>query len=430
MTRATVGGRLHRCWVIVGAVALCGCAEGDRSEPGGTVTTWDSAGMPIVFTEGSVWRPGEEWTLAPEPRLEVGTQSGREPYLFSHVVRAQLLPDGGVLVVHGPGDCGFRIFDRNGTHVRTIGRNGEGPGEFRTLSGRLDQNDRLIAYDFSLARFSIFDLSGALLRTRRLDIDLTSSYNERRRPPVWYDRFGDGGFLGRANLVLPTESGRSRPRFPFLRLDWQTFAVDTIAFGLGEEWVITAADGGEPESVIFSPFTVAVAHDTTVFVSDTKDFWIDQVSRHGRVIRRFGRSFEPDPVDPEDMRAYTDARLAATQSERARRYVRQRLAEAEFAEFEPAHAMRMIVDDAEYLWVRHWMAVPGSGPTRWSVFDTRGRHLGEVVTPAALRVTEIAEDAVVGVWTDELDVQTVRVYDLSKPGGAGHDDRTGAAGRD
>ena len=51
----------------------------------------------------------------------------------------------------------------------------------------------------------------------------------------------------------------------------------------------------------------------------------------------------------------------------------------------------------------------------WSVFDSRGVWLGDVPTPGQLRITEIHSHAVVGVWRDDLDVQTVRVYELRKP---------------
>ena len=61
------------------------------------------------------------------------------------------------------------------------------------------------------------------------------------------------------------------------------------------------------------------------------------------------------------------------------------------------------------------MGIPG-GP-RWTVFDPRGRMLGTIETPGSGRVTEIGEDYLLGIWTDELDVEQVRMYRLYKEGG-------------
>lgn len=56
-------------------------------------------------------------------------------------------------------------------------------------------------------------------------------------------------------------------------------------------------------------------------------------------------------------------------------------------------------------------------PTGWDVFDPRGVWLGVVELPARFRVMDIGPDYVAGVWKDELEVEFVRIYALSKPTG-------------
>ena len=60
-------------------------------------------------------------------------------------------------------DRRIQIYDRNGGFLKTIGGLGEGPGEFRYLSGiRLDEN-RLYALDPMASRLSLFDHDGVFL---------------------------------------------------------------------------------------------------------------------------------------------------------------------------------------------------------------------------------------------------------------------------
>jgi hypothetical protein len=62
--------------------------------------------------------------------------------------------------------------------------------------------------------------------------------------------------------------------------------------------------------------------------------------------------------------------------------------------------------------------LPGD-PLRWAVFDPEGRFLGHVDTPEADRITHIGADFVLGLWTEEMDVEHVRVYRLEKQPGGG-----------
>ena len=55
---------------------------------------------------------------------------------------------------------------------------------------------------------------------------------------------------------------------------------------------------------------------------------------------------------------------------------------------------------------------PTSTARQWSVFDGKGIPLGIVDIPTDLQVFEIGRDHVLGVWTDDLGVEYVRMYDL------------------
>jgi len=405
--------------VLMSFVALFS-ACGERRSLGEGVSVTDSLGIPVVFSTGPAWDSGQNWRLSETPKLSIGVRTGDEAYLFFNVADAFQLPDGGVAVVHSSRPPSFRLYDQAGKHIRSFGAAGEGPGEFRSLPlGWLEEGETLGGYDPTLGRITRFTMDGQLLDTQMVPrVRSPMGPGDTDLPPRWVDRFGDGRLLGFPSAV-PYEEGRSRPVFPFTSLDLSTLRYDTLALALGADWLVKGLEKGffaEFSTAVFSPMSVAVAHDTTAFVSDTKDFWITEVAPGGRVVRRFGRAWEPKPVTPEEKEKYRAQVLSGAQSDFERRDAESRLRIMVFADTHPAHDTRMIVDSGGNLWV----ALQPSETTEtrmWSVFDPEGVYLGDVSIPKLLRVKEIGIDAVVGVWRDELDVQSVRAYHLRKPDG-------------
>lgn len=414
-----MGIATQRALATVSSFLLLACAEDRFLGEGVTVT--DSLGIPVVFSARPAWDPEATWSLSETPELSIGVVAGDEPYLLFAVAGAFLLPDGGAVIVHSTRPPSFRIYDRTGTHVRSIGGEGEGPGEFRNLAGGwLDDDGTLIGYDPELGRISRFTLGGELVDSRLVKkIQTFSTIGRRDWPPRWFDRYGDGSLLGQPGRPSPYENGRSRPLIAFTHLDLATLKYDTVALAQGIEWFVDDVEKGffaNFSTVVFGPMSVAVAHDTTAFVSDTKDFWIEEIAHGGRVLRRFGRAYEPEPVTPEVIEEYWAPRRARAKSDFERRDLEARLRFAVFASTFPAHDFRMKVDSEGDLWVA-LRSEDDSDIVMWSVFDPKGVWLGDVRTPKRLRITEIGTDAVVGVWRDDLDVQSVRVYDLKKPQG-------------
>ena len=80
----------------------------------------------------------------------------------------------------------------------------------------------------------------------------------------------------------------------------------------------------------------------------------------------------------------------------------------------PAYGSLML-DDAGHLWVERGPTDETSSTSvDYLVFDPAGTLLGVVALPR-LHVLEIGEDYVMGVYRDELEVQYVKVYGLTKP---------------
>lgn len=82
--------------------------------------------------------------------------SETEAFFFGSVTGLDVTSDGRMVVADRSSN-NIKILRPDGSLVDTLGRSGEGPGEFQVLTGvRVGQEDSLFAYDFQQARLTVF----------------------------------------------------------------------------------------------------------------------------------------------------------------------------------------------------------------------------------------------------------------------------------
>lgn len=96
--------------------------------------------------------------------LGVGRADGDSAEIFGFVTDAAFGP-GGSIYVADPGQHRIVVLDSDGRFVRTIGRPGQGPGEFLDPSSIALLRDTLFVYDGRQGRVSVLDTLGAFLRS-------------------------------------------------------------------------------------------------------------------------------------------------------------------------------------------------------------------------------------------------------------------------
>ena len=74
----------------------------------------------------------EEWTVSDAPLASIGGADERPDYLVYGAVAATRLSDGRI-VVAAQGPSQVKYFSADGIHLRTVGGEGDGPGEFRAI---------------------------------------------------------------------------------------------------------------------------------------------------------------------------------------------------------------------------------------------------------------------------------------------------------
>jgi hypothetical protein len=155
-SRTRLGRLVATAWLLVG------CAPQDG--PSGGVVVRDSAGIAIVEQPADAFEKAPTWSVGAQPTLSIGVEDGAPEYQFANARDAVRLDDGTVVVVEAAAGE-IRFYDGTGRHIRSVGRKGEGPGEYMlpdliAVVGR----DSLVVGDLALRRGTLLGLDGTFGR--------------------------------------------------------------------------------------------------------------------------------------------------------------------------------------------------------------------------------------------------------------------------
>jgi len=109
--------------------------------------------------------PGIPSTVILKEDLIIGKESDKEDYWFS-VLNSLAVDDSGNIYTLDPKEVKIRVFDSKGKLLRTCGRMGQGPGEFRGPGWmKIMPDSVLVVYDVLSRRFTCLTLDGKFLKT-------------------------------------------------------------------------------------------------------------------------------------------------------------------------------------------------------------------------------------------------------------------------
>lgn len=147
-------------WTLLIAIPLGACGdtapqlEVQRDTVGDTVV--------VRTLAGSEW--GAPARL--EPELRIGVFEGEDHYMFGDVRSLAVAPDGAIYVVDSQVPA-LRKYAPDGSYLATFGREGEGPGEYRSPDGGLAvlSDGRVVLRDPRNARLQVYSPTGEPLDT-------------------------------------------------------------------------------------------------------------------------------------------------------------------------------------------------------------------------------------------------------------------------
>jgi hypothetical protein len=378
----------------------------------------DSAGIQIVENQSSRWARGAERRLSQRPTLVIGTQDG-EPYQFSRIRGVVRLSDGMIVVADGASSQ-LRFFDPTGKHVRSVGRPGQGPGEFTELEyiQRL-RGDTIVAGGLTRVP-SFFSPTGVFVRQGRQPLFASAVPPGPRVHLATFD--GGARVLGLVSMEAQNTNAPGR---------WvdslKTFIIDVdgnVRHTLGNIPNVTMARGeSRPSPPWLSPILAEATDGRSLFLGFGTEYAIRVYSADGKLTRIIRRRWTPVKITNADIDTFvtewSKRWIKETGAEGERR--KQDLRDDAYSDFVPAFS-QFIADGTGGVWAREAKLAdaPGAGqlntmplvPSTWSVFDAQGRWSGDMTMPARFMPMDIGADHVLGVARDSDGVETVVMYRL------------------
>jgi hypothetical protein len=404
MTATRSDRALRAVLVVLSTIPATGCGADTGRHPYVEVDTLPGGTVHVRYTVDPAARGP---ALVATEQLRIGLVDGGAPYVFGRIAGLALMPDVGVAVVEAQ-TRQVRIFAGDGTHVRTFGGPGSGPGELGSPRGvRWSPRGTLFIADFGNQRYVELTRDGELVATYRRDLPAWGVDWQD-----WQGGFDADGFLYDAGV---RGGDRQQPIHVRYRIDdGDVVPVDTFPLPAvpGESFVVRGAVLlNLPVPFAPRPSWAFDGRDA-IWAGTAERYAITKRSLAGDTLLLLEAAVVPEPVSAEERAA-------------ARRDIESMVERAggagasiDFARIpatKPAYG-RLRIDDRARLWVPRTPAVTPAGgaspaPAAFDVFDSDGSFIGQVTLdvqpdlPFAFR-----NDRVAGVHRDELGVETVVVY--------------------
>lgn len=403
--------------LVLAGLPACGDSGGaaDAARAAEWTAVVDTIGDTIrVHTTGGRMWPGAAHL---ESEVAIGVLDGAPEYQFGNIRALTAGPDGRIYVLDGHGPV-VRMYAPDGSYLQDVGREGEGPGEYKRPDSGLAflPDGRLALRDPGNGRISLYSADGAYLDSWPVAGSMNTSN------PMVITRSGIALTPVIKNLgASVTEWERGMARYH------PDGTVDTVDVpDLGHEEALVSGESESSSSQSGVPFTASqetVYSPLGYFVAGVSDEYSFELLRSAAPIVEISMDYEPVPVDPDE------AAIRRAQIERNFRdnFPGWRWNGPPIPEVKPAYEA-LLVSEGGRIWVQvtvpseRYMSEaeqraeeerlerpvnPFRSPVVFDVFEPTGEYLGRVTAPEGFQTYPrpvIRDRTVWAVVTDDLDV--------------------------
>ncbi len=308
-----------------------------------------------------------------EEELSIRESEGREEYMFSEV-GSIAVDDEERIFISDWKELHIKVFSKKGEYLKTIGRKGQGPGEFQRISGmQITHHQELMVFDMSIRRLSFFSLDGEFIRLKSIgEIQaLELKMNSKEKFIVDSVLLDPKNFLAvtslkifDSNLKLIATIYTSEPKdvfTPFLTfMVWTLYKIDNIVVGYNNSYEFQIL---EPE---------------------------------GKIIKKIIKEYVPVKITEEEKKE----RLKQLQQSEKK----------EVPEFYPAY-LSFTVDDDNRIFVQTMERPKDKVGYYYDVFDSEGKFIVKI--PLKIRPRIWKKNKLYLVEEDEDGYQYVKRYKVT-----------------
>lgn len=282
--------------------------------------------------------------------------------------------------------------------VATIGRRGEGPGEFMFVRNvQVLSGDSLMIFDGQLKRVTVLsETQHDSMRSTVVPADVSQLWRMRGTARNYL------GYSRRAFYAGEGSEGDDERTDVFFVLDenGQSKRHDSVLVAPSPESLVAR----RPGAVALGPHPYGrerlvgmLAGGGFAYVN-TNALSVTVFGDRGQVIRSFSYPTVPLPVSSQALEAELEK-------------LRPALAEIlrDGAPYTRPPLVGMVADDQD----RIWLGIRGrteDAQWEWAAFESSGRHVGSVRLPASLRLYAAKRGKLLGVALDDLDVPRIHLF--------------------
>lgn len=380
----------------------------------------DSAGIRIVHNDKPSWTAAQQLRLAAAPSLIIGDRD-EEPYLLSQVKSPVELSDGRIILANGA-STELRIYDAKGTYLKTIGRKGNGPGEFQDIEKVTRLAGDTLAVFHGRGDISLFTSAGTFIR--RLTVMRPTTSDGRPTALTSTALILDGGVRLLIRQAFERESGPVGKRFDATAPHSLVTIDNRVVKELGAQpFMESIYEKDGPRYVWLCATEVSTGNGNSFYLGYGTEYSIRRYTAQGKLDQIVRRAWTPHKLTKSDITTFLDEWLLRWSKKPGPERERDRadMLDDPYAINLPAYSA-ILVDRTSKLWVRTPNPIDAAvagflynyaiGPSTWSVFGADGRWLGDVTMPARFMPSDIGSNFVLGVARDDDGVQTVVRYTL------------------
>jgi len=347
--------------------------------------------------------------LSTNPVIAIDESSG---CVFNRV-RSLVITNKRSIAVANTGNNEVCLFSVNGRLLYRSGRGGSGPGEYRDMTAiHVIPGDSLLVVDNLLRRLSVLNPGGTFVRSMTIV------------PPV--DRLGsitrvlvlrDGSLI-----VGYSEVTSMKPRADPVFFEQQLFRYDARGNLLGSVGRFTESEHFVQEVArqfggvaywdrAFGKRFVMAPFGSGFLGGDGAGPVLQQYDVAGRVTTLHRFPVQNRPVTQRDIEDYRRTALSGARPER-RVLVQQMVDRMPYPATMPVFNA-VLSDGATRVWVKQYMRSTDREKT-WVVLDSATRETAVFAAPRAFDLLAVSLNLACGVWRDELDIESVRCFDISR----------------
>ena len=374
---------------LLATTALAACA-GDSPDGGPT-------GDAVAVTGPRPWATSESWWhVTPE------AVSASDLYLAS-IADVDVDSRGRVFLVDRL-QGGITVLTPELELVTTVGREGEGPGEFEFRQVQILPGDTLLVYDFGLGRITLFDPENL-----ELIATMPPPNIERGIVTNLWKLPGQGRYFAvdRLSYVAGEGEAADQGRMEVLLVFDESAEViaDTLATVPDSERLVVRREGFL--TVGNHPFgresLVRILGDDRIVYANSAALAVTVLDFEGTTVHSFSYPIPPIPVTSSELQGEVEE-------------MREPLADVlrSGAPYTWPALTGLVTDDEE----RIWIGIRGPGAStewEWAAFAPDGTHAGSIALPAGHLLQAVRANRVYVLSHDDFDVPSLQAYRLETP---------------